>query len=232
MSLTRLAVRPYVRRSRDGQRGQGMVEFAIIVPVFLLLLMGMLEFGFVFTHNLSLEYATREGARAGATLSDGGSSASGTTCTTAGIDQNVINAVTKVLKSPGSPILGYPNAVSTIKIWRADLSGNPYSAADTETWSNKNDGSLGFTVTTASTDSTWSNPCNRHSVTWLCGGANPACLSYCSGSICPPDSIGVSLSYTYTMVTPLGAIEKFFGPAGPATLPMTDKTVMSLNPTN
>ena len=42
-----------------------MVEFAVIVPVFLLLLMGMLEFGFVFTHNMTLEYATREGARAG-----------------------------------------------------------------------------------------------------------------------------------------------------------------------
>jgi len=34
------------------------------------------------------------------------------------------------------------------------------------------------------------------------------------------------------MVTPLGAIMKFFGGAGPATLQMTDKTVMSLNPTN
>jgi hypothetical protein len=34
------------------------------------------------------------------------------------------------------------------------------------------------------------------------------------------------------MVTPLSAIEKFFGPPGPASLQMTDKTVMSLNPTN
>jgi Flp pilus assembly protein TadG len=206
VSLTRLTARPYVRRTRDGQRGQGMVEFAIIVPLFMLLLMGMLEFGFVFTHNLSLEYATREGARVGSSLSDGGSGATAATCTA--IDQDIINAVTKVLKSPGSPILGYPNMVASIAIWKADASGNPV-AGTINTWTNKNDGSLTF------------NP--PASPVWPCTSRN---------SIPPSDSIGVSLSYTYTMVTPLGAIEKFFGPAGPATLLMTDKTVMSLNPTN
>ncbi|MGH2464169.1 MAG: hypothetical protein ACRDGI_01795, partial [Candidatus Limnocylindrales bacterium] len=112
-------------------------------------------------------------------------------------------------------------------IWQSDLSGNPLGASTTNTWTNKNDGSFTFTQGTVN----WA-ACSRHAVTWLCGGSNPACLPYCSGSICPPDSIGVSLTYTYTMITPLGAIEKFFGPAGPATLPMTDKTVMSLNPTN
>ena len=207
-------------RRRERQRGQGMVEFAIIVPAFLLLLMGMLEFGFVFTHNLSLEYATREGARAGSTLADGG----GVTATCNAIDQNIINAVTKVLKSPGSPIVGYPNGVSSIKIWQSDLSGNAI-AGTTNTWLNKNDGTMTFSPPASPV---WT-PCNRHNTTWICSSGCPA---YCSGNVCPPDSIGVSLTYTYTMVTPLGAIEKFFGPAGPATLTMTDKTVMSLNPTN
>jgi hypothetical protein len=204
VSLRQLAAKSLLRQPHDGQRGQGMVEFAIIVPVFLLMLMGMLEFGFVFTHNLSLEYATREGARAGSALSDG----NGVPATCATIDQNIINAVTKVLKSPGSPILGYPNAVSSIKIWQADASGNPV-AGTTNTWANKNDGSL----------------------TFLPPGS-PVWLPCTRDSIPPSDSIGVSLTYTYTMITPLGAIEKFFGPPGPATLQMTDKTVMSLNPTN
>jgi hypothetical protein len=48
----------------------------------------------------------------------------------------------------------------------------------------------------------------------------------------PPDSIGVSLKYTYTLVTPMSAIMGFFGPGGPATLPMSDQSVMALNPTN
>ena len=206
MSLTRRTARSFLRRSHAGQRGQGMVEFAIIVPVFLLLLMGMLEFGFVFTHNLTLEYATREGARAGSALSNGGSKATPAIC--ASIDQNIINAVTKVLKSPGSPIVGYPNAVTSIQIWQASSSGNPVSTT-VNTWTNKGDGSFTFTPPGSPV---WT-PCTRDAIP-------------------PSDSIGVSLTYTYTMVTPLGAIEKFFGPSGPATLQMTDKTVMSLNPTN
>jgi Flp pilus assembly protein TadG len=213
--LGRTAARWAPGHSRAGQRGQGMIEFAIIVPVFMLLLMGMLEFGFVFTHNLTLEYATREGARVGSTLSDGSLVAA--TCSQ--IDQDIINAVTKVLQSPGSPILGYPNGVSAVNIWESDANGNPI-AGTTNTWLNKNDGSGTFSPPGSPV---WT-PCTRHSSTWLTGA--------CGGTTCPPDSIGVSLAYTYTMITPLGAIEKFFGPAGPATLQMTDKTVMSLNPTN
>ena len=52
--------------------GQGLVEFAVLVPMFMLLLMGMLEFGLAFSHHQTLQYATREGARAGAALSNGG----------------------------------------------------------------------------------------------------------------------------------------------------------------
>jgi Flp pilus assembly protein TadG len=206
VNLSRPTAAALLRRSRAGQHGQGMVEFAIIVPVFLLLLMGMLEFGFVFTHNLTLEYATREGARAGSALSNGGSDATPAFCDS--IDQDIINAVTKVLKSPGSPILGYPDAVSAINIWQADASGDPI-AGTVNVWTNKGDGSLTFTPPGSPV---W-KPCTRDAIP-------------------PSDSIGVSLTYTYTMITPLSGIEKFFGPAGPATLQMTDKTVMSLNPTN
>ena len=40
----------------------------MIITVVMLLLLGMLEFGFLFDHHLTLEYATREGARVGAAL--------------------------------------------------------------------------------------------------------------------------------------------------------------------
>ena len=38
----------------SGARGQSLVEFAVAVPVFIMLLFGMLEFGFAFSHNLTL----------------------------------------------------------------------------------------------------------------------------------------------------------------------------------
>ena len=116
----------FIRGSRAGQRGQGMVEFAIIVPVFLLLLLGMLEFGFVFTHNLSLEYATREGARAGAAMADGSitdSACGGVQLTAANVDPLIIAAVQRVLESPGSMV--DISQVQSITIYQATATGAP-----------------------------------------------------------------------------------------------------------
>ena len=43
--------------------GQSMVEFALILPIFLLILCGIIDFGWLFYNQLSLNYACREGAR-------------------------------------------------------------------------------------------------------------------------------------------------------------------------
>lgn len=43
--------------------GQAMVEFALILPIFLLILCGILDFGWLFYNQLSLNNACREGAR-------------------------------------------------------------------------------------------------------------------------------------------------------------------------
>ena len=44
-------------------RGQGLVEMAIVLPVLLLLLFGMIEFGRIFNAFLVTKEASREGAR-------------------------------------------------------------------------------------------------------------------------------------------------------------------------
>ena len=46
-------------------RGQGLVEFALILPLLLLLMMGIVEFGYVFIVYTSVFNAAREGARHG-----------------------------------------------------------------------------------------------------------------------------------------------------------------------
>ena len=45
------------------ENGQAMVEFAIVLPVFLVLLFGIIEFGITFNHYLTLTDAVRAGAR-------------------------------------------------------------------------------------------------------------------------------------------------------------------------
>jgi hypothetical protein len=52
---------------RRGQRGQGLVEFAIVLPVFALALFGLLDVGKLVYTNSALSQAAREGARLAAT---------------------------------------------------------------------------------------------------------------------------------------------------------------------
>jgi Flp pilus assembly protein TadG len=58
-----------VRRS---ERGASAVEFALILPVLILLLLGLLEYGRVYNVQISLSNAAREGARTMAIHNDAG----------------------------------------------------------------------------------------------------------------------------------------------------------------
>jgi len=57
------------RRRRD-QRGAALVEFAIAAVVLLVLLFGIIEYGYVLSFKQSLTQAAAEGARVGAVGSD------------------------------------------------------------------------------------------------------------------------------------------------------------------
>lgn len=52
------------RRSRGRGRGQSLVEFALVIPVFLMLLIGFIEFVFVFNGILATDLASRGAALA------------------------------------------------------------------------------------------------------------------------------------------------------------------------
>lgn len=52
------------------KKGQSMVEMALVLPVLMLLLFGILEFGRVFNEYLVVTAAAREGARSAAIGSD------------------------------------------------------------------------------------------------------------------------------------------------------------------
>jgi hypothetical protein len=102
-----------VRCPGDGSHGQSMVEFALILPVFLIVLMGMLEFGIAYDHRNAMAYAVREGARVGASLGSGGSNP-------AGVDPAIIAAVQRGLTDP---IL--VENVRSIQIYQASSTGAP-----------------------------------------------------------------------------------------------------------
>jgi len=52
-------------KSLKNEKGQSLVEFAILLPVLLLLIMGILEFGLMLNSYLTINNSAREGARLG-----------------------------------------------------------------------------------------------------------------------------------------------------------------------
>lgn len=57
---------PGIRKYLRNNRGQALVEFALIVPVLLLLVLGIMEFSMVIHQYMVVAGASREGARAAA----------------------------------------------------------------------------------------------------------------------------------------------------------------------
>jgi Flp pilus assembly protein TadG len=197
-----------------GDTGQGLTEFTIVMPVFLLLLVGMLEFGLAFSQRLTLSDATRQGARIGAALATGSS----TPCTgdPSGVDIALIAGVQNILESGGSIDMTH---VNSIRIYRADSNGRQLGS-QVNTWvytpgagPDADPGPGTQTLDFSPSSVAWP-ACNRNN-----GAANP-------------DSIGVSVDYVYHLQTPLAALMALFGGSQPGTIEMVDSTVMALNPTS
>ncbi len=56
------------KRKKDGEKGQALAEFALLVPIFMLLLFAIVDFGMGFYSWITVTNAAREGARLGAVL--------------------------------------------------------------------------------------------------------------------------------------------------------------------
>jgi TadE-like protein len=196
------------------QAGQALTEFTVIMPIFLLLLVGMLEFGLAFSDRLTLSNATREGARVGAALSTGSSSpCSGDP---SGVDTSIIAAVENILKSNSGITLAY---VNSIKIYKSNTSGQA-TGGSVNTWTYTPgagpdaDPGPGTEILDFSPASAPWPACNRNN-----GSSSP-------------DSIGIALDYNYHLKTPLAGLMGIFGGGQSGTIDIVDSTVMALNPTN
>ena len=74
----------HLRRRRDqadAPRGQALVEFALVLVPALLILMGIIQFGFLFSSQIGVINAVRETARFGSTSPVNDASAASTTAT-------------------------------------------------------------------------------------------------------------------------------------------------------
>jgi TadE-like protein len=197
------------------ERGQGLVEFTLIVPVLLMLVVSVAELGLAFGNAHTIGYGSREGARVGSALALGGVDDCSGGDDPAGVDAAIVAAAQRIMKSPGSGL--DISKVQEIRIFKATSSGaeTPGTAS---VWTYTGTGTgpevdpgpgVAYIDFSPPIFAPWP-ACARNN------GANP-------------DSIGVSVTYRYDFVTPLPSIINAIA-GGALHLTLHETTVMSLNP--
>ncbi|MBR0575255.1 pilus assembly protein [Proteiniclasticum sp. BAD-10] len=57
-----------IRKLKKSERGQAVIEFVLVLPILLMLILGVLEFGWLYSAKIVATSAVREGARTRAVL--------------------------------------------------------------------------------------------------------------------------------------------------------------------
>lgn len=173
-------MRPFRATRRANQaKGQSLVEFALVFPIFFVLLMGLIEFGLVFNALLSINFATRDASLIAAEAGNGTSA-----------DCVILQKVEDSVRAPSNH-----NQITKVEIYKADNQGNPVSGR-TDTYVRTGtplctgmpyhlSGSAGYPYT---------DRCNVVNGCPTLPG-NPTGV----------DTIGVRITYHYTWFTPMGS---------------------------
>jgi hypothetical protein len=201
------------QKSRRRSPGQALVEFALVIPLFITLFVAICEFTFMFSAYVSMSFASHDGAQLAATLG-----------ATGGADAAVVNRINTDVMSPadpkrivkidifwvdttstdGSPVGGW--AGNNINTWTYDGGSHVYTLA----------GGGSVTLPFAETTNGYpeANRCNVNLGTGCASGHHTV------------DTIGVRITYQHVWVTPF---PNFVG--GGSTGPLIQQTtIMRLEP--
>lgn len=211
-------------RRRPRERGQAVVEFALILPIILFLILGMTEMGFAISHDTSLVTATREGARVGAALRNGfNNCTTGDSDTSKGVDLQIIAATEGVIASPGSPVS--LAQVQKIELIELDENGTPTGKSNVWLSSVTNGAPTGPAIP-------GTVPAQKLYFAPQGGGVGGTWPAWTRCGSAPAHSIQVKVTYVYKFITPLGSlINALHGTLfGNSQITMTDQTSMALEP--
>jgi hypothetical protein len=187
-------------RRHSGGTGQALVEFALTFPIFLVMLLAIIEFAFVFHAVLSANYATRDASLIAAEAGSSG----GADCV----------IIAKVLEDMRPPVDSAN--VSQIIIYRAKPSGAPWNGSYSgsgNVWAHSGtaanpSGTTDCSAYGGSAAVPFSRITNNYpeGLPNLQTGVGGRCdfLNGCnSNAVRPRDAVGVQITYDYTWHTPL-----------------------------
>jgi Flp pilus assembly protein TadG len=197
------------RLHRNGREtGQTLVEFALILPIFLILLMSVVEFGFLFNATLAVNFASRNASLIAA---EAGSSVLADCAILAKIEQDI-----------GSPL--DERNIQSVTIYKADRAGNAtgpsnvYSRTGSTTCTGFTPNTVPYTIGT-----------NTYPMGEAPVGGRCDVLAGCSPAI-PMDSIGVKIVYRYHFLTPLRGLVSLLPGASAGYLDFSWSNVMRMEP--
>jgi len=167
-------------RTTETQSGQALVEFALVLPVFLLLIFGVVEFGFLYNAAVTVNFVSRVAALLAA---EGGR--------TEGTDCMVLRAIERDMISPT-----ISSRISTVEIYWSDANGDQVaSSANVYTRT----GSLTCTYASGSITVPYTLSTDLYPEAQRCD-----VLAGCGGSHATVDDVGVRITYTHQWVTRFG----------------------------
>jgi Flp pilus assembly protein TadG len=197
--------RSLLPRRADRSRGQSLVEFALVFPIFISMMLGVIEFAFVFNAVLSVSYAARDAALDG---SEAGP-ADGADCV-------ILKAVEAAVTAPASAA-----KIQKVEIYQADNNGVQVGlptiytrdgVANTTPCLNIDASSVPYALTANAYKQ--ADRCN------LLGGCGTAL------HLITVDNIAVRVTYTHTWITPL---RTFIG-GGAGGLTFSRVSIMRMEP--
>ncbi len=182
----------------------------MVFPVFLVLFLGIIEFGFMFNGQLSLNYATRDAALVAAEAGNNSNA-----------DCLILQQINQDLNQPTDE-----SRVQTVHIFSADQTGNPVPGVEnTYTRGGSYDcGGVGPVVpyTQGTTAYEYDKRCSDLDRT-TCSSA------YTSAGNTGVDIIGVRIDYGYRYITPLGSVMQILPGSGTPLWGGTGQTMTAAN---
>jgi hypothetical protein len=209
------------RRRRHRSRGQALVEFTLVIPIFLGVVVAICEFSFLFTSFISVSYASHDAAQVAATYGN-----------TAGADCAILQRISSDITVPADPAKIKDVDIYWVNTATADAS--PVGGAESiYTWDGgshsctKPDGTviqIPFPISSVQATEAISGGYPETTRCNVNSGIN--CLPTNGISHSTVDTIAVKIRYQYTWMTPFPGVIAGLG-SGPM---LTSINIMRLEP--
>jgi hypothetical protein len=170
-----------LQRYRRDELGQGLVEFAIVLPVLMLLIFGLIEWSFVMNTQASVNFASRDGAMLAA---EGGNNI--------GTDCMVLARVERDLVAPA-----LPPRIQNVQIYWSDRNGAQIGSSVNQYTR------LGSITCDYADGSSLTVPYTLTGPGYL-EGSRCDILAGCGGSHTSVDTVGVRITYQHAWVSYIG----------------------------